>query len=95
MTGGLIQGEMQMLARQEVGEDQRYRRGLIVVVLVGTTAVLSFGIGRTTAETTSRVPRPVIAERPIPPLGPMSRSDRTRHEVYRKLNRIGPLQPGG
>jgi hypothetical protein len=83
-----------MLAHQEVVQDQRYRRVLIAVVLVVTTAVLSFGIGRTTAETTS-VARPVIVERPVPRLGPMSRSDRTRYEVYRKLNRIGPLQPGG
>jgi hypothetical protein len=82
-----------MLARQDVVQDQRYRRAMIAVVLV-VTAVSGFGIGRTTAETRHE-PREAIAEAPIPHLRPMSGSDRTRYEVYRKLNRIGPLHTGG
>jgi hypothetical protein len=80
-----------MLARQEVGQDQQYRRALIVLLLV-VAVLLGFGIGRTTAETAD-APRVAIAERPIPRIGPMSRSDHIRYEVYRKLNRIEPLHP--
>jgi hypothetical protein len=82
-----------MLAHQEVVQDRRYRRAIIAAVFV-VAAISGFGIGRTTAET-RHAPGEAIAGAPIPHLGPMSRSDRTRYEVYRKLNRIGPLHAGG
>jgi hypothetical protein len=86
-----------MLTREEVVQDQRYRRVLIATVLVIAAAISGFEIGRTTAETSltshTSVAEQVAAR--MPRLGPMSESDRTRYEVHRKMNRIGPLHPGG
>jgi hypothetical protein len=91
-----------MIAGQEVVQDRRlvqdhrYRRVLIAAVLVAVATASGFGIGRTTAGTTGpRADAGAQLSRPIQNLGPMSDSDHTRYEVYRKLNRIGPLRSDG
>jgi hypothetical protein len=84
------------MTRQQSDPDHPYRRLRIPAMLVAVALVAGIAIGRSTAGTPT-TPAATEAHNvgTISSVGPMSASDRTRYEVYRRMNRIIATKSGG